>query len=368
MRIGGGPQRPAPYLNSKDQRRLLGMVLTLSALMFAVMWAARPESWHWLIPPDNETANNTEAPPAGGGFHEDWDRLVHSPGQNSAGSLSDAPTFQPPSQTSAGQTIVNTSGENPFSANPLPDPPRQPPASTTTPAEVVIPPEWLETVNDQLLGVKAEESAAYYRILGHISRLDTGLVSRSGRQDVLHVNLIHDPAAYRGQLLTVRGNARRIVPIHVSENEFGVKQAYEVWLTTKDSGSDPWRVVTTHLDPRLPVGEQVFATVSVTGYFFKQYSYASQGGIHIAPLLLAANVDSYVVPNTGRSGTGLEPYILGIIGITIFIALISVYVYTKGDRRFKRRMARQFPLENRASQQLLDDLKDQDSDGQLFSK
>jgi len=312
----GDPPTPAPYLNKKDQRRLLGMVLTLSVVVFAVIWAARPETWHWLVPPDNETALNED-------LADD--------------SLSDAPLLG-----------AREPGNNPN--------------SNSSPLELgsaAIPQDWLESIDDTEMGIRVAEQDAYYRVLAHVQRADEEYLSKQARTDVLHVNLIRDPDRYRGLPITIYGTARRIEPVGVNENNYGVKSLYEIWMTTPDSGNDPWRIVATSLDKRLPQGSDVSVPVKVTGYFFKQYSYASQGGLHVAPLLLAATVEPNIIRKVAPSGTGLEPYILGLAALIGCGAIFSVLVYSYGDRRFKQKMAEQFPVEDQDAQKLLERLPDE---------
>src|SRR6056297_1575133 len=77
------PQQPAPYLNRRDQWRLLSMVAVLCFVVIAILWAAQAKNWYWLIPPDNESAVNQPAPQA------DL--------QGNAPSFSDASSFSAPS-------------------------------------------------------------------------------------------------------------------------------------------------------------------------------------------------------------------------------------------------------------------------------
>lgn len=357
----GEPPTPAPYLNAKDQRRLLGLVLSLSLVVFAVLWAGRSETWHWLIPPDNETAENVtsaesedDAPP--------FDPFsAYSPvEQKDRDSANDAPPFQPPPAFQED------------SEDPRPDAPptaprdRRVPAAGTAASGARIPADWLEDVDDTKLGIRAEEAPSYYRILAHASRLDEEHLQREARRDLLHVNLIRDPQLHRGKLLSIQGTARRILPIDVNENDYGVREAYEVWLTTPDSGIDPWRIVTTQLDPRLPVGEQVAVQVQAKGFFYKQYSYASQGGMHVAPLLLASLVEPPPVIRTIPPGSGLEPYILLLAGIIGSGTILAVMLYTRGDKRFRTRMKEQFPLKDEEAQKLLERLPDEQQEPELF--
>ncbi len=348
----GEPPTPAPYLSAKDQRRLLGLVLSLSLVVFAVLWAGRSETWHWLIPPDNETAQNVsqaetdeDAPP--------FDPFsAYSPAtQDDRSNATEAPPFQPSQQFE----------EATEDSQPIP-----PPADRTAAQGARLPAEWLEDVDDTKLGIRAEEAPSYYRILAHASRLDEQHLQREARRDLLHVNLIRDPQLHRGKLLSIQGTARRILPIDVNENDYGVREAYEVWLTTPDSGIDPWRIVTTQLDPRLPVGEQVAVQVQATGFFYKQYSYASQGGMHVAPLLLASLVEPPTVIRTIPPGSGLEPYILFLAAIIGCGTILAVMLYTRGDKRFRTRMQEQFPLRDEAAQKLLERLPEEQQEPELF--
>ncbi len=325
------PREPAPYLNRQDQRRLLGMVAVLSFVVIAVIWAARPESWHWLIPPDNETAVNQADPDS---------------------DLDSAPRFESNEAPSAPNPF-STPGEPPPQVNPLPVENN----NTTSPVE--IPENWLTNVDDQYIGLRADEADSYYRVLAHVTRLDEDLLGRSARSDVLHVNLIHEPDRYRGELVQLKGTARRILPLEATENQYGIRKLYEIWITTDDSGSEPWRIVAKSIDERLPVGENVNVPIKAIGYFFKQYSYASQGGMHIAPLILSARVDSNVVVRVAPSGTGLQPYIILFAAFFGLGTILLVSAYSHGDRLFQSRMKEQFPPLDDEAQKVLENMEGQ---------
>ena len=50
--------RPTPYLNRRDQYRLLTLLGLLCVMMVAIKWAAQPSSWHWLVPPERQSAGD----------------------------------------------------------------------------------------------------------------------------------------------------------------------------------------------------------------------------------------------------------------------------------------------------------------------
>lgn len=334
--------QPAPYLNRKDQRRLLAMVGVLCLAVMAVSWAARPESWYWLVPPDNDTAQNVPAETELPEPSDQSKRFVDLSSSDNASSDENESALE-----NLSRKQLQSTTENPASAD--------------------LPASWLESINDQAIGLRAEEADAYYRVLGHIFRLDDRYLDKHARKDILYVNLLRNPDQYRGKLMTIRGIARRISPIQVGENQYGIKQTHEAWVLTPDSGSDPWRFVASGIDPRLPVGEKVAVQIEVTGYFLKLYGYASQKGQHLAPLILAARIKPCVVRKTVPSSTGLEPYIMLFAVIVGFGAIITVIVYSRGDRKFKQKMKTDFPDKQDPPENFFEQMQSNDANESLFS-
>ncbi len=342
MRFGDDP-KPAPYLNRKDQRRLLAMVGVLCLVVMGVSWAARPQSWYWLLPPGNETAQNE---PVRNETESSKKHFVD------VGAIN---TDSPGQKNDAVKTVSNTASD------------KRKEADSKKSASSDLPAEWLESINDQVMGLRANESDTYYRVLSHISRLDDRYLKKHARKDVLYVNLLRNPELFRGKLITLRGTARRITETQVGKNQYGVRKAYEAWVLTPDSGSDPIRIVATDIDSRLPSGEEVAVEIEATGYFLKLYSYASNGGQYQAPLILAARIEPSVVRISASRGTGLEPYILSF---AIFIGLGTIFaatVYSRGDRKFKQKLKTEFSDLDIPPDDFLEQLKEQDTKKNLFS-
>ncbi len=349
MRFGDDPKL-APYLNRKDQRRLLTMVALLCLVVMGVAWAARPESWYWLVPPDNETVRNapvqnrTDSSSSKKGQPVDVGAIDAS--DNTQGTASKGPETE---------TVGKREPEAENATEPL------------SPATADLPSKWLEVIDDQAMGLRVSEADTYYRVLAHVSRLDDRFLEKHSRTDVLYVNLLRNPDLYRGKLITIRGSARRITKMQVGKNRYGVKEAYEAWVLTPDSGSDPIRIVTTQIDPRLPLGEKVAVDVEATGYFLKLYSYASQGGQHQAPLILAARLQPSVVKTSIPSSTGLEPYILFFAIFIGISTVIAATIYSRGDRKFKQKLEKDFPDLNVPPENFLEQLENRETDGNPFS-
>ena len=357
MRFGDDP-KPVPYLNRKDQRRLLAMVGVLCLVVFGVTWAARPESWYWLVPPDNETAQNNPA------RNETVSPKTSKKHSVDVGAISTDPSRQDPlsQKTDADKKIVAEAV-----GKPAPKGKSESKSGSTSTATADLPAKWLEVINDQVMGLRANESDTYYRVLAHISRLDDRFLKKHTRKDVLYVNLLRNPDLYRGKLITIHGTARRITEMQVGKNKYGVKKTYEAWVLTPDSGNDPIRLVTTQIDSRLPLGEKVAVEIEATGYFLKLYSYASQSGQHQAPLILAARIEPYVVKTSVPNGTGLEPY---IVVFALFIGcstIIAATVYARGDRKFKQKLKTDFPDLDVPPENFLEQLKEHETNESSFS-
>lgn len=85
--------------------------------------------------------------------------------------------------------------------------------------------------------------------------------------------------AWRGQPVTFRGHARRIVEMEVEPNEYGIDSIYEVWLYTPDSRGIPIVVACTSIPEGIPTGPDLIPpveTVEVTGFVFKKTAYESR--------------------------------------------------------------------------------------------
>ncbi len=349
MRFGDDPEL-APYLNRKDQRRLLAMVAVLCLVVVGVNWAARPESWYWLVPPGNETAQN--------------DPVQNNADANKQSSAHDVDlgaitAGNPQEKTSAGRGANHTGG--------VTEAEKKTESESPSLATADLPAQWLEPISDQVMGLRVKEADTYYRTLAHVSRLDDRFLKKHARSDVLYVNLLRNPDSYRGKLITIRGTARRITKTEVGKNKYGIQKAYEAWLLTPDSGSDLIRLVATDLDSRLPTGKEVSVEVEATGYFLKLYSYASQGGQHQAPLILAARIQPSVVRTSVPDGTGLEPYILFFALFVGCTTIIAATLYSRGDRKFKQKLKADFPDLDTPPENFLEQLKDQETEKKLFS-
>lgn len=106
--------------------------------------------------------------------------------------------------------------------------------------------------------------------------------------EVSYVQLLQQPEAYRGQLVTVRGTAIRCEATRPAANALGLERLDRVWLAPAGGGEWPIVVYVADLEPEFPRGAAIRVPLTVDGYFFKVWSYAYDGGLGLAPALVAA--------------------------------------------------------------------------------
>ncbi|MCA9026895.1 MAG: hypothetical protein KDA86_16940 [Planctomycetaceae bacterium] len=172
-------------------------------------------------------------------------------------------------------------------------------------ADVQLPAELdLSMVTDRS-ELSFEESTPYYSILSYVKDVPASDLSAAAAQlrhqrweasefkkrpeneFPIFVDLIQNPAAYRGQPVTLSGHLIRLIKSTAGPNDFGIDTLYEGWLVTEDSQQHPATIICTELPPGMPIGEETIDGVSVTGYFLKLRTYPSRDRkIRFAPLIL----------------------------------------------------------------------------------
>lgn len=106
----------------------------------------------------------------------------------------------------------------------------------------------------------------------------------------LYVDVFQNPDRWRGRLVTLKGHVRRVITYNGDSTLFDSQPLHELWLFTDDSQSNPAVIVTPSLPADFPVSSPLTDSVTVTGCFFKMYTYRSQQENRMAPLLLAGHV------------------------------------------------------------------------------
>lgn len=194
----------------------------------------------------------------------------------------------------------------------------------------------LANVKDNTLGIRRDEADAYFRLLDHVKHVSPADLERAAVAEVQYINLMTEPDRFRGEPITIQGDLWRLYEFEAGPNDRGLTTLYEAWIFTGDSSNHPYRVVSTSLPRRLTPGENLRQPVRVTGYFFKREGYPSQGGMHIAPTLLAPTVTPFRPAHAIPLTDAITPYVTGLVTAVGLALLVTLLALTLGDRRVKR--------------------------------
>jgi hypothetical protein len=312
MRFHNRSSTPS-YFSRRDQVRLFRLVAALGVILLAMLYASRESTWYWLTgPPTDQPQQEQQLDP---------DRDVDF-------SVKEEPGLRPGEFLSQQEPEVQIPEEvNPKLENGEYD--------------VRVDPRLLKKVTDSVAGIRPYESNALYFLLAKAASIPQNVLEQSADPAPPFVVVMNDSNKYRGQLMTVKGQLRRLVPLKVNENNFGIKTLYEGWFFSKDSGTHPWRVLCTQLPADIPRGPELkdMPSVQITGYYFKKFGYASQGGnLQTAPLLLARQIRWFPATQTPQapSSSGAVKYIVALFLVISITLGFLIWRFTISDQQFAR--------------------------------
>lgn len=227
------------------------------------------------------------------------------------------------------------------------DPLEKSPQPTTregSAGDAYLNPAMLSGVRDNTLGIRHDEAEAYYRILRKLRETPGTILERAARTDLLYVNLMTDSENLRGELVSIVGDLRRLSRLPPSPPDAYDGPLYEGWVFTADSGTHPYRVVTTSLPEKMATGDSMKIPVRVTGYFFKREGYETEAGLHVAPTLLAKRIQYHRTPRTPPPDAGIMPFMLGVVGAVTLALLVTLVSFVISDQRSMANDFRRFQL------------------------
>jgi hypothetical protein len=320
--------RPTPFLNRRDQHRMLAYCGMMMLVLVAMQLAADPDNWNWMfgdaagqkreptIADLELTPLDVSDPPLRDDAFEVPDTAIDDESVAAAvtdESVADSPTVG----TAASADNADAAGE----------------ASN----DVTLSPEFIATIQDNKLGILRAEGDAYWQALANVDTLPAEAFHAASRGAVRFPVLMSDPGPHLGQVLTVSGRLKMLQGWPVQENKVGITTLYEGWMTTADSGSYLWRLLFTRLPDGVEPGDDLDVSVNVTGYFFKRYGYQALESYRTAPMVIVSELTVLPPPpvteqeEIARDMTTLALVFLGILaGMTG----LMVWYFRRSDRRY----------------------------------
>lgn len=195
---------------------------------------------------------------------------------------------------------------------------------------------YLDIVKDNTIGIRKDESEVFFWLLDHARRVAPHALERAAEREVQYINVMTEPERFRGEPITIEGDLWRLYEFDAGKNDYGVGKMYEGWVFTGDSSNHPYRIVCTSIPNDMELGENLRTPVRVTGYFFKKEGYRSNGGVHVAPTLLAKRISINPMPNGIPQTAGILPYMIGAIMAVGMALLVTIVGFAIGDSRSSR--------------------------------
>lgn len=317
-----------PYLNRGDQKRLLVLVGMIAMIVFSIEFAARPSSWYWLTGnPEGVKQSDAES--------------------KSVRPSNEKIDFRPDmSEQGLGPQVIRVvGGTTPADADRYkPGQSETSEADQTAEHELKLAPELVGLIKDNSVGIRESERELYYYLLAKTRAVPSKTLNEAARPSITFAVLMNESEDLLGEMITVKGELRRLAAIPAGKNEFGIQTIWEGWLFNADSGLNPYCIRMTSLPEGIPTGQELGSgvVVEVTGYFFKRYGYPTQGErLHVAPLILSKNVRWFQRrPSSVPDDLGIVPYVLGFAGILGVTISILLYRFRSSDREFEKKHLR----------------------------
>lgn len=207
----------------------------------------------------------------------------------------------------------------------------------------VVPEVLTRTIRDDVLGVLSSEMSAWFGTLRMSQKLKKSDLQRL--PEAQFPLFMDSPQTCRGRAFVLRGELRRLTPFAIdqSSQSFGMKTAYDAWISTRDSGNQLVHVVAVSADAGLPNPELdgVDApNVEMIGYFFKREGYAAKGKsgdgeLGLTALFLARRIQYLPHQEIASRASEMTPW-LTWIGIAVCCGVVVlVWQFQIADNRFR---------------------------------
>jgi hypothetical protein len=190
--------------------------------------------------------------------------------------------------------------------------------------------------------VRPEESDSFFYTIYHAGQVPLKELEQAGEENVSHAAMRADPEYFRGKVITIEGELRRLEEIPADQNAYGIEEFYEAWIITPTSDNIPYRVVARFKDESLPVQHTIRESVRVrvSGYFFKIQAYPIEGGKpQMTPLLIARRITrapDRPAPISLSEDSNPGRWLFIIFSVVFVIAIWSAYRSTVGARRMRQ--------------------------------
>ncbi len=187
---------------------------------------------------------------------------------------------------------------------------------------------------------RPEEQQAWFEMFARLQKTDAAELAAASVGELTYAQLLQQPNVYRGQVVTIRGTVLRAEEQQPADDAQGIARYHRLWLRPRGGGQWPFVVYSLTLPEEFPRGDRLRADASVTGLYFKNWSYSYDDGLGLAPIVLAKSIDWRRPAVTApRQPVTLQGVVWVATGAALF-ALVTVWSAVRKSVRRPRRDAR----------------------------
>lgn len=179
--------------------------------------------------------------------------------------------------------------------------------------------KYLARVQDNAPHRRAERSA-WLNLFEQLQNNSPIFLRSAARKDVGYVQLFRQPKEFRGHLVSLDGEVRRVEKMPFGKNPFGIEDLYRLILKVPAGANRPrvLFVFALELPEDFPIEFAMREEVRVTGFSYKKLPYArADGQTEIAPVMLVNGFEWFPEPEPSIS-------VRAVMVATIAIALVVI--------------------------------------------
>lgn len=217
----------------------------------------------------------------------------------------------------------------------------------------------LEAIQDDS-PLRRAEMEAWRRLFQVLHETEEADLRKRSEGIVSYGQLFQQSKAYRGRLVTVRGQLRRALRAGMPQNPWGQEHYYQTWLQPADQPANPMQIYCLQLPEGFPLGMEIDESVEITGFYFKRAAYQAQDGLRTTPTLAAKTVRwlprQSLAPNQEPLTGAPLVVLLVVVGLLGVAAAAAMYYRVQPKQRFEvpkivdfHRLTRQVEKEESAS-------------------
>ncbi len=193
---------------------------------------------------------------------------------------------------------------------------------------------------------RPSEKEAWFNLFANLKKQEASEVKHASLGLVTYVQFLKQPDEYRGRLVTIRGTALREEIVPAEKNDLAIDSYHRLWVQPQGGGPSLMVAYCLQLPTGFPEGDDLRCQVEITGYFFKNWSYAWDKGLALAPAILVNHFSwKPTKKNTMTEPVADSTVLLAIGGACLLGLVVAVFLFRYSGNSRRRTRTKDVPLE-----------------------